>query len=158
MAVGQAVSRFNSLCWEARLRSAWSKLTGRSRRLLDLDEVRRGKTVESMCELGCVTIEVRKIKGSECRVCDFDRDFLPLNEASRQRWASIYAARLSGVSLPAISVAQIGDVYYVRDGHHRVSVARLMGEDFIEANTQVWQVRGETAAEPAMSMKLVTAT
>jgi hypothetical protein len=157
MAIGQAVSKFHSLHWEAQLKRLWSKITGRSRRLLDLDDVRKNKTVEAMYEEGCVTVEVSKIKGSECRVCDFDQEFLPLGEASMQRWASIYAARMCGVSLPAVSLVQVGDIYYVRDGHHRISVARLAGQAYIEANVQVWQVRGEAASEPAMNMQLVTA-
>lgn len=157
LAVGQAASKFQSLHWQAELKLAWSKITGKSRRLLDLDDVRKTKTIEGIYEAGCVTIEVAKINGSECRVCDFDRDFLPLSEASRQRWASVYAAWVCGVNLPAISVVQVGDVYYVRDGHHRVSVARLMGAVYIEANAQVWQVEGEPAAAPAMKMQLVTA-
>lgn len=155
--MGKALTKFNGLRWRAHYRRLAAKVTGRSRELLDLNEVRRDKTIEAISEAPCMTIEVAKIKGSECRACDFDSDFLPLSEASRQRWASVYAARLCGVSLPAISVVQVGSVYYVRDGHHRVSVARLMGEQYIEANAQVWQVAGEVTTAPAMSMQLVTA-
>ena len=157
LTVSQAYSRFNSLCWRAQAKRMWSKLTGRSRRLLDLDDARDNRDIEGIYEAGCLTIEVAKIKGSECRVCDFDREFLPLSESSRQRWVNVYGARMADIPLPAISVVQIGDVYYVRDGHHRVSVARLMGEAYIEANTQVWQLRGETASAPAMTMRLVNA-
>jgi hypothetical protein len=141
----------------AKVKQAVAKLTGHSRRLLDLDDVRQTKTVESMSERGCVTVEVGKIRGSECRVCDFDCDFLPLKETNQQRWVSVYAARLCGIGLPAISLVQVGDAYYVRDGHHRVSVARLLGEEYIEANVQVWQMQGEVVGAPAMSMQLVTA-
>lgn len=153
----QAFSKFNSLHWRGQAKRIWSKLTGHSRRLLGLDEARDKREIEGIYEAGCLTVEVAKIAGSECRVCDFDREFLPLNESSRQRWVSVYGARMAGIPLPAISVVQVGDIYYVRDGHHRVSVARLMGEEYIEANTQVWQLRGETASAPAMTMRLVNA-
>ena len=91
-AVGRAVSVFHSLHWRAQFRRAWSKLTRRSHRLLDLDDVRRTRTLEAMHEAGCLTIEVKRIRGSECRVCDFDDEFLPLKSSTEQRWAAIYAA------------------------------------------------------------------
>jgi hypothetical protein len=105
-----------------------------------------------------MTIEVERIRGSVCRACDLDADFLPLGSSLGQRWASIYAARQCGQSLPAVSVVQVGEVYYVRDGHHRVSVARLIGEEYIEAHVQVWQMKGETAPAPAMSAQLLAVT
>jgi hypothetical protein len=134
-----------------------ARVTGRSRGLLDLAVVRQAKTVQGIHERGCVTVEVSRILGSECRVCDFDSEFLPLSESGAHRWAGIYAARLCGTGLPAISLVQVSDAYFVRDGHHRVSVARVLGEQFIEANVQVWEVEGETAAAPAMAMQLVSA-
>jgi hypothetical protein len=155
--VGRAVSVFHSLLWHARLRHAWSKLTRRSHSLLDLDDVRHTKTIESMHEGGCLTIELKKIRGSECRVCDFDDQFLPLNTSTAQRWAGMYAARECGQSLPAVSVVQVGDTFYVRDGHHRISVARVLGEEYIEAHVQVWQVKGEAVSAPAMSARLLAA-
>ena len=154
-AVGRAMSAFQSLHWRAQLKHAFGKLTRRSHSLLDLDDVRRTRTIESMHDAGCLTIELRKIRGSECRVCDFDDEFLPLHGVMGQRWAGIYASRLCGESLPAISVVQAGSFYYVRDGHHRISVARLMGEEYIDAHVQVWQLKGETNAAPAMSTQLL---
>lgn len=157
LAMGRALSKFSNLHWRATLKRLLAKMSGKSRDLRDLNEVRQHKTVEAIHETPCITIEIAKIKGSECRACDFDVEFLPLSHANRHRWASVYAARLSGATMPAISVVQVGNVYYVRDGHHRVSVARLMGEEYIEAHAQVWEVAGEAAAAPAMSMQLVTA-
>ncbi len=156
--IARAVSKFHNSYVRAKVKRLLARLTGRSRALLDLDDVRKSKPIESMHEAGCMTVDVRKIVGSECRVCDFDCDFLPLTDANQQRWVSVYAARLCGVSLPAVSLVQVGDVYYIRDGHHRVSVARLLGEQYIEANVQVWQAQGEAATAPAMSMQLVTVT
>ena len=154
-AVSRAVSRYHSLVLRAHLRRLWASITRSSVRLLDLDGVRRSRTVEGIFDLGCATIAVERIRGSECRVCDFDDAFLPLNETTRQRWVSVYAARLCGDSLPAVSVVQVGDIYYVRDGHHRISVARVLGEEYIDANVQVWQVKGEAALSPATGMRLV---
>ncbi len=154
-AMARAVSKFHTLAMRARFRRLWAILTRRSVRLLDLEDVRRSKTIEGGFDLGCVTIPVGSIRGSESRGCDFDDEFLPLADGAGQRWAGVYAARLCGVPLPAVSVVQVGEIYYVRDGHHRVSVARMLGEEYIEAHVQVWQVRGEPAVAPAMHMRLV---
>jgi hypothetical protein len=113
------------------------------------------KTIEAIHEVPCMTIEVAKIKGSECRACDFDVEFLPLSQASRERWAGVYAARLCGVSLPAISVVQVGSLLRARRASSRFGGPH-MGEQYIEANAQVWQVAGEVRTAPAMSMQLVS--
>lgn len=154
-AMARAIPRFRTLVLRARFRRIWASLTGRSVRLLDLEDVRCSKTIEGSFDLGCVTIPVARIRGSECRGRDFDDEFLPLAERARQRWASVYAARLCGEPLPAVSVVQVGEIYYVRDGHHRVSVARVLGEEYIEAHVKVWQVKGEPSLAPAMRMKFV---
>jgi len=154
-AMVRAVSRFRALLLRARFRKFWADITHRSVRLLDLEDVRRSKAIEGSFDLGCVTIPVGSIRGSECRGRDFDDEFLPLDERARQRWASVYAARLCGVPLPAVSVVQVGEIYYLRDGHHRVSVARTLGEEYIEAQVQVWQVKGGQSMTSAVQMKLV---
>jgi hypothetical protein len=154
-AVGRGVSQFHGVHWKAQLKRAWGTLTGRSYRLLDLDDVRRNATVEAMYEGGCQTIEIRKIRGSECRVCDFDDDWLPVKRSAEERWARIFAARRTEKPLPAISVVQVGDVYYVRDGHHRVSVARVLGEEYIEAHVQVWQLKGPSMPVRSLSAALL---
>jgi hypothetical protein len=64
---------------------------------------------------------------------DFDRRFRPTTSRTRGRWERIAAARRRGEALPPISVYRIGDLYFVRDGHHRVSVARAMGDTVIDA-------------------------
>lgn len=150
-AIGKAVTVFHSLHWRAQLKAAWGRLARRPHRLLDLEAVRQTKTIEAIHEAGCVTVEVKRIRGSECRVSDFDGEFLPLRESTRQRWAGIYAARLCGQAMPAVSLVQVGDTYYVRDGHHRISVARVMGEEYMDAHVQVWQIKGEPALVPAMN-------
>ena len=80
------------------------------------------------------TIPLERIVGSVGRYRDFTRDFMPRRSVKMERWASIDAAmnRLEG--LPPIDVFQVGEVYFVRDGNHRVSVARMNGAKDIEAN------------------------
>jgi hypothetical protein len=58
------------------------------------------------------------------------------------RWLRIAAARDQGKVLPPVVLVQVGDVYFVRDGHHRISVARALGQQDIEAQVTLWQVKG----------------
>ena len=79
------------------------------------------------------TIRVDRIVGSVGRYKDFTRAFLPRSGADPTRWQRLDAALGRYETLPPVEVYQIGDVYFVRDGHHRVSVARANGAEYIEA-------------------------
>jgi hypothetical protein len=106
--------------------------------------------LDTSCDAGLQTVAIAQILGSEGRSTDFDRDFYPLHDHNRERWLGIARARQEGKALPVVSLVQIGDVYFVRDGHHRISVARALGQEEIEARVTVWQATGplpwETAA------------
>lgn len=110
-----------------------SWLTGKSADLLPLDEVRRRLPIKGQRELGAQPVPLDKIVGSEGRYRDFDRAFLPRREHTRSRWMSIDVAHYHDVPLPPVALYKIGDVYFVRDGNHRVSVARERGQEFIDA-------------------------
>jgi hypothetical protein len=112
----------------------WSCLTGRSRGLLALGEVRTACSAEAQAEGGIRTVPIDQIRGSENRAADFDRDFNPLQAHTQERWLSIAQARRQGRALPAVALVQVGGLYFVRDGHHRISVARALGEVTIEAH------------------------
>ena len=88
-------------------------------------------------DLGVQTIPVGAIVGTVDRRPDtFDRSFRPRSPALRQRWERIAAARRRGEPMPPIDVYRVGDMYFVRDGHHRVSVARAFGDTTIEARVR----------------------
>ena len=118
----------------------WAGLGGRSRGLLSLAEVRTACSVEGQSDAGIRTVSIDRIRGSENRCTDFDADFHPLCEHNRDRWLSIAQARQRGRALPPVALIQVGDLYFVRDGHHRISVARALGQKAIEATVVVWQV------------------
>ena len=80
-----------------------------------------------------VSISIRQIKGTLGRSSDFDRSFNPLNEESRTRWVSIMAATLKGSTMPPVELVKVDNSYYVRDGHHRISVAKYLGQVAIDA-------------------------
>ena len=83
--------------------------------------------------VGTRLIPLDAIVGSVDKVRDFDRRFRPTSARSRQRWERLARASRTGEEIPPIEVYQIGDYYFVRDGHHRVSVARSLRLDVIEA-------------------------
>jgi hypothetical protein len=83
--------------------------------------------------VGMETIAVDSIIGSEGRYRDFNRHFLPRREFLRSRWISIDMAHYNDVPLPPVRIYEVGGVYFVRDGNHRVSVARMRGQLMIDA-------------------------
>jgi hypothetical protein len=88
------------------------------------------------------TVPIEQIQGSESRSHEFDRNFNPLRGYNKDRWLSIAMARQRDKALPPVELIQVGEVYFVRDGHHRISVARALGQQDIEAEVVVWQVNG----------------
>jgi hypothetical protein len=139
-------------------------LTGRSRCLLDLGEIRHGSYASAIegNPPGAETrpVPIAQIVGSQGRCVDFDRDFHPLHDHNRERWLRIAAARQRGTLLPPVDLVQVGDLYYVQDGHHRISVARALGQLEIEARVTVWHVRGplpwEIKARPSTPLEQET--
>jgi hypothetical protein len=128
----------------------WSSLTGGSRGLLDLNVVQAGCTLVNYSYVGLQTVPLRQIRGSASasRCHDFDANFRPLRDNNKSRWAGVSTARQRGVKLPPVSLIQVGEVYFVEDGHHRISVAKARGEKTIEAEVVVWQVSPNR--EPAL--------
>ena len=90
-----------------------------------------GRTGER--RLGLQTIRLDSIVGTVDRTRDFDRAFRPTTGRVRPRWERIATAQRRGDAMPPIQVFRIGELHFVRDGHHRVSVARALGQDTIDA-------------------------
>lgn len=88
---------------------------------------------EGEFQLGLQTIEVDKIIGSVDRYREFDRHYLPKEAHLDERWIGVRSAQLEGKELPPIQVYKVGDLYFVKDGNHRVSVARRQGQKYIDA-------------------------
>lgn len=131
-----AQSDFN----RARRRAALAKLSSRLRgqagdvsTLLPFEEVvaALGRTGER--RIGRETIPLASIVGSVDRADEFDRDFNPRSARVRARWQRINEAQRRGKGMPPIEVLRVGGLHFVVDGHHRVSVARHLGLDVIEA-------------------------
>jgi hypothetical protein len=111
----------------------FSSFTGRPNSLLSFDEVKNKLRLQDSAYKGLQEIELDKIVGSTGRYRDFTRTFLPKNDRSENRWRRVDAVAHSEMGFPPIEVYQVGEVYFVRDGNHRVSVARLHKAKTIEA-------------------------
>jgi hypothetical protein len=94
-------------------------------------------------------VPIDRIVGSEGRYLDFNRIFLPKREHLRGRWTRVDLAHYEQVHLPPVTLYEIGGVYFVRDGNHRVSVARTQGAEFIDA--EVISLKSRLALAPDMS-------
>jgi hypothetical protein len=127
----------------ARRGQFWSRLTGRSRALYALKDVRAACTLKAESDGGIRPVPIRQIRGSEGRSRYFDCDFNPLYDQARGRWLNIARARQQGKDLPPVVLVQVGEIYFVRDGHHRISVARALGQLDIEARVTMWRVSGQ---------------
>lgn len=113
-------------------------LFGRSRDLLKLDDVQA--RITHRYDGGARTVPVNAIRGSLDKSAEFDSDFHPVRPNSEQRWISVATAMLRGVVLPPVELIQVGDSYFVIDGHHRVSVAHALDHSHIDAVVTVWEI------------------
>lgn len=110
-----------------------SWLKGTQNKLLPYDEVRSHMPIKGQYYLGLQEVAIDKIVGSQGRFRDFDRAFLPIQTRTKDRWISIDRAHLEQITLPPIELYKMGEVYFVKDGNHRVSVARERGQHFVDA-------------------------
>jgi hypothetical protein len=127
----------NTRFFESRRKALLAALLDSIRRqpseMLSFEAVRTCLNVHGQRTIGHQIVPVKHIIGSEGRYSDFDRRFLPLTEAVEDRWRSVERAMDQSIDLPPVDLWKISDVYFVRDGNHRVSVARRLGQWHIDA-------------------------
>lgn len=129
----QAKDDFNKARKLEIIEKLFNLLTPERHELLSFEEVRKLIKPRGEAYKGMRVIPIEKIVGSEGRYRDFSKAFLPKHEHVRNRWENIDRAHLRDVFLPPIKLYEIGGVYFVRDGNHRVSVARSQGVQAIDA-------------------------
>jgi hypothetical protein len=130
--------------WSAASQGQWqrlfARLTGRTTKLERLAQLRSDAGAHDQHYAGLKAVPIEQIKGTEEQAPAFDRHFHPIGDRPRQRWLRVAEARLAGKPLPPVQLVQVGEQYYVRDGHHRISVAQALGEAFIEAEIVRWRI------------------
>ena len=101
--------------------------------ILPFDEVVAALGQRGERRLGLQTISLDTIVGTVDSSRDFDRRFRPTSGRVRERWERLALAQRRGEPIPPIDVYRVGDMYFVQDGHHRVSIAIATGATTIEA-------------------------
>jgi hypothetical protein len=134
----------------ARRRAALNRLAGiillRPRYLRSLADAKRGAAYAGQAHGGFRQVPLERIIGSVDRADEFDHNFNPLSRSTRARWERVNRAFLDDVILPPVVLQKVGDDYYVRDGHHRISVARYHGAAYIDAEVSEYLCAEEVAA------------
>jgi hypothetical protein len=145
----QAREDFNKARSRATISSLLNTLTPDRQRLLSLEDVKNLIRPSNESYKGMQEVPIDKIVGSEGRYRDFNSAFLPKHDFIRGKWESVDRAHLTDVILPPIKLYEIGGVYFVRDGNHRVSVAKMQGAEQIDA--EVIELDSEVSIEPGMT-------
>jgi hypothetical protein len=141
----------------ARRRRALARLAARLRRaddvnhILPFEEVVRALGRIGERRLGEQAIPLDSIVGTVDRSREFDRAFRPTSPRVRERWQRINLAQRKGQPMPPIDVYRIGDLHFVKDGHHRVSVARAFGQSDI--NAYVTEVLTQVGADHEIRLR-----
>lgn len=133
------------LYWEETWKGQWSRFVDfLLRRKTGLESLQStdDATAQARAYVGVKEVPLDAIRGTEEQAPAFDRTFHPIGERPRDRWLNIAEARLRGASMPPVQLTEKDGRYYVRDGHHRISVAHALGEAFIEAEVVRIQLGG----------------
>lgn len=129
-------SDFSRARFKAFLNRVRSLVSGQPGMLLSYDEIREQLHIGGPIYRGVQTVRVDQIVGSLNRYQQFDRAFMPVEDQIAPRWQNVDRAFYKEISLPPIVLYKVGQVYFVVDGHHRVSVARDQGQEFIDAEVR----------------------
>lgn len=130
----EGISKFQNARFRAFWREMISHLRGKPAELLSFEDIRARLRLREESYRGLQDVPLEQIVGSVGRYRDFTRDFLPRSNQMQERWSRVYAATSSLEGLAPVELYKIGNVYFVRDGNHRVSVARQLGAKTIEAH------------------------
>jgi hypothetical protein len=139
---------------KARRKAFWRDIAAmfsrRPNELVSFEQVKRSLKTLGESYRGVQTVPLDKIIGTATlRFHDFDRAFLPTSDRIQERWRRVDEAWYEDVHLPPVQLYKVGDAYFVRDGHHRISVAREKGQEFIEA--EVIEVKTRVPITPDLT-------
>lgn len=146
----QADNDFSKAYGKALINEIAHFLSPKEANMISLGEIKSIIKPKSELYLGMKTIPVNKIIGSEGRYNDFDNEFFPKNQFMKDRWTHVDEANIASIVLPPIKVYELAGLYFVRDGNHRVSVAKLKGIEFIDA--EVVCLQSEIVLNPVRTL------
>ena len=143
----QVRSDFQRSLFKAFMNRVWATLSGNPTTLLSYDEIKEKLHIGGPIYRGVQTVRLDQIAGSLNRYHEFDRVFLPASDKLADRWQNVNRAFYQEVSLPPVVLYKVGQVYFVVDGHHRVSVARGQGQVYIDAEVRECATRVNITAD-----------
>jgi len=143
----QARADFHRARFKAFMNRVWASISGQPTTLLSYDDIKEKLHIGGPIYRGVQTVLVDQIAGSLNRYHEFDRVFLPASDQLADRWQSVNRAFYQEISLPPVVLYKVGQVYFVVDGHHRVSVARKQGQIYIEAEVRECSTRVNLTAD-----------
>jgi hypothetical protein len=138
---------FSRARFKSFINQVFAVISGQPTKLLSYDEVKEKLHIGGPIYRGVKTIRVDQIAGSLNRYHEFDRAFLPKDDQLASRWQKVDRAFYQDINLPPVVLYKVGEVYFVVDGHHRVSVAREQGQEFIEADVRECATRVNISAD-----------
>lgn len=131
-----SIERFEKARRQAAIEQVTALIRGRDTRMLPFDAIRSYLRQQNPLYRGIMDVPIKQVVGSVGRYKEFTRQFLPLDDSIQERWIGVDSlAQTQG--WPPIELYQVGDVYFVVDGNHRLSVARQLDVPTVEAH--VWQ-------------------
>jgi hypothetical protein len=146
-----ALHEFRSTLFKGKIFRLRRKLLKRKQDLYDLNLLKPDLHVRGSSYAGIKVVSIRSIIGSEGRAADFDMSFHPLSEAARERWVNMAIAQIARLPIPPVQLIQVDEAYFVRDGHHRISVSRAFGQTSIDAEVIVWNASPPFPWQPQTS-------
>lgn len=129
---------FNEARWIAWRKKLIALLSHQPRQLCKLADL---PPAGGQYYLGLKSVPLDQIRGSVGKSNDFDTEFYPLRERSAERWGRVATISMYGKPLPPVELIQVGEIYYVVDGHHRISVARAQRNTYVDAIVIVWDIK-----------------
>jgi hypothetical protein len=133
------MTRFDAARRSALVGDLLSHLLGRPADLLPFDAVRERLELANVVDRGLAEVPLDRIVGSVQRDREFTREFFPREEKLRERWEAVEGMARGAPGFAPVELYKVGDLYFVVDGHHRVSVARAVGAPAIEARVKEFE-------------------
>lgn len=152
--LAQSEEDFNKAHTKAFINEIQHLLSPEEASLISLNDVKQMIKSNAETYIGMKVIPIDKIVGSEGRYKDFDNRFFPKSTHLKNRWQHVDEAAIKDITLPPIKVYELAGLYFVRDGNHRVSVAKARGTEFIDA--EVVSLQSEIKLKKADSLKEIS--
>jgi len=153
----ESSQKFSGARWQAFIKNMLSSLQRKPKSLLPFEEVRSLLKLSHVRDLGVQDVPLDKIVGSVGRYDDFTREFLPRRDDQEDRWRKVYDLSTSMTGFPPVELLKVGDAYFVRDGNHRVSVARAIDTKTIEAYVTEYLSPVEVSTDDTLDELLIKA-